>query len=275
MKETFFEYLDIIQVFFQNIINNILNFDYVTFFIDYFENFWMEDFFKIIVVYWFLLWVAIIIWVTRDILARSNSILLQLFSILLVVFLTPIFGLIIYFIIRPAHKKYDEYDDEYEEVYEEVSEENPENLENFEKNINQKIKQEKEIVKTDIFLEKVTCYNCHYHIEEDFKFCPNCESQLLDNCKQCSKQIKSNWKICPYCALKITKEEKNIEEEEKEEELEEEKKEEKPWFFSNLFSWKEEQIKKVEEKPIKIKVEKEAPVISEKGKNYKKNVAKK
>gem|GEM_PF-6115908 len=39
MKETFFEYLDIIQVFFQNIINNILNFDYVTFFIDYFENF--------------------------------------------------------------------------------------------------------------------------------------------------------------------------------------------------------------------------------------------
>jgi RNA polymerase subunit RPABC4/transcription elongation factor Spt4/cbb3-type cytochrome oxidase subunit 3 len=198
MKETFFKYLDNIQLFFQNIINDILTFDYITFFVDYFSNFNTEDFLKIVVIYLFLLWVAIIIWVTRDILARSNSIFFQLFCILLVVLLTPIFGLIIYFIIRPSYKKYED-EELYEEIYEELDDDEDSNRDKTENKIVSKVEEkikEEEIVAS---FEKITCYNCHYHIEENFKFCPNCEIKLLDNCKKCSKEIKTNWKICPYC----------------------------------------------------------------------------
>lgn len=51
--------------------------------------------------YLLLLWVSIIIWTTKDIISRTNNVVYQLISILLVVILN-IFGLLIYFGIRPA-----------------------------------------------------------------------------------------------------------------------------------------------------------------------------
>ncbi len=215
MKEIFFEYLDKIQIFFQNIIDDILNFDYSQAFVEYFNNFTMQDFLELVLIYFFILWIAIIIWVARDILSRSNSILLQMFSILLVVFLTPIFGLLIYFIIRPSHKKYED-DDYYEEIVEEVVDEETEKLkkeklekekklqEELEKLQEEKIKEEKlkeELKKEEILweLENITCYNCSWHIEEKFRFCPHCQVKLKYNCPKCKKEVKTNRKICPYC----------------------------------------------------------------------------
>ncbi len=233
MKEVFFEYLDSIQLFFQNIINNILEFDYSWFFVDYFSNFWFEDFLKLVLIYLFILWVAIVIWVTRDILSRSNSIIMQLFSILLVVFLTPIFWLIIYFIIRPSKKTIDE-DDYYEEVVEEVVDEDE--LKKQEKKCDKKEDEEeileKEVKKEELKneLEKITCYNCNFHIEENFKFCPNCEIKLKDNCKKCNEVIRTNWKICPYCWEKNEKKVIVIEPEKKQE-----KKEKKISFLEKIF----------------------------------------
>ncbi len=248
MNETFFKYLDTIQVFFQNIIDKIMNFEYVDFFTEFFWNLWTIDFLKWAMIYFFILWVAIIIWVTRDILARSNSIILQFLSILLVVFLTPILWLPVYFMIRPSTKKYDS-DELYEEVYEEEID-NDNNIPLKEENLDKKIEEEKLIAS----YEKITCYNCHYHIEEDFKFCPNCEIQLLDKCKKCFKEIKTNWKICPYCWEKI------ISKEEEQNNFKEENKPKK-WFFSSLFTWKKENIK--EEKKIEIKLSKKEEKILE------------
>ncbi len=248
MKDTFFEYLDIIQVFFQNIIDKMMNYDYIDSITEFFTNLHTIDFMKWALVYFFILWVAIIIWVTRDILSRSSSIILQFLSILLVVFLTPILGLPVYFMIRPSHKKYDE--DDYEEVYEEVEiDEDEQNNKSKEEVIKEKVEKE-ELVAS---FEKIMCYNCHYHIEEDFRFCPNCEIQLLDNCKRCSKQVKTNWKICPYCWDKI---EEEVKEEEKNTE------EKKKSFFSNLFSSEKKEIEN--KKTVKIKVEKKESKLDEK-----------
>jgi uncharacterized protein YacL len=51
--------------------------------------------------YLVLLWVSLIIWTTKDIISRTNNVVYQLISILLVVILN-IFGLFIYLGVRPA-----------------------------------------------------------------------------------------------------------------------------------------------------------------------------
>jgi len=61
-----------------------------------------------------LLWIAIILWVTKDITNRTNSLFFQIFSILLIIFLTPLFGLVIYLIIRPSRTLIEKYYEELE-----------------------------------------------------------------------------------------------------------------------------------------------------------------
>jgi len=51
--------------------------------------------------YLILLWVSLIIWTTKDIISRSNNVIYQIISIILVVVLN-IFGIFIYLGIRPA-----------------------------------------------------------------------------------------------------------------------------------------------------------------------------
>lgn len=55
----------------------------------------------IILGYLVLLWVSLIIWTTKDIISRSNNVIYQIVSILLVVVLN-IFGIFIYLGIRPS-----------------------------------------------------------------------------------------------------------------------------------------------------------------------------
>ncbi|MBA4336667.1 hypothetical protein C0416_02730 [bacterium] len=51
--------------------------------------------------YLVLLWISLIIWTTKDIISRSNNVVYQIISIILVVVLN-IFGIFIYLGIRPA-----------------------------------------------------------------------------------------------------------------------------------------------------------------------------
>lgn len=53
-----------------------------------------------IVLYMFIIWFCIVVWVAKDISNRTQSLLLQIFSILMVLFLTPL-GIFIYLLIRP------------------------------------------------------------------------------------------------------------------------------------------------------------------------------
>jgi hypothetical protein len=49
-----------------------------------------ETFLKMLLLYFFVFWIAIIIWVTKDIINRTNNVLLQILSISTVLFLTPL-----------------------------------------------------------------------------------------------------------------------------------------------------------------------------------------
>jgi hypothetical protein len=61
-----------------------------------------------IIIYVGLLWLAVIIWVTRDAIYRSDSLIFQVIAILLnIVF--PILGILIYLIIRPGKTTTERY----------------------------------------------------------------------------------------------------------------------------------------------------------------------
>jgi hypothetical protein len=61
-----------------------------------------------IIIYAGILWLAVIIWVTRDAIGRSDSLIFQVIAILLnIVF--PILGILIYLIIRPGKTTTERY----------------------------------------------------------------------------------------------------------------------------------------------------------------------
>lgn len=76
-----------------------------------------------VLVYFGLLWLAVIIWVTRDAINRSESLLFQVFAILLNI-IFPILGILLYLIIRPSKTTLDRYYEELEHrlILESISE---------------------------------------------------------------------------------------------------------------------------------------------------------
>jgi hypothetical protein len=66
-----------------------------------------------VVVYVGLLWLSIIVWVTRDAISRSNSLMFQVFAILLNIGF-PVLGTLLYLIIRPGKTVMERYYEELE-----------------------------------------------------------------------------------------------------------------------------------------------------------------
>lgn len=154
-------------------IYNFLNFDYIWFLSSIFSMLTFETFLKFLIIYFFIVWIAIIIWVIKDIINRTNSILFQIFSILTVLLWTPLW-IVVYLLIRPSKTLFEQY-------YEEASIE-----EDFDEN-----KENKE--------DKYLCPFCQYQIQSDYKFCPNCRECLKKVCNFCQKELNPKWTICPYC----------------------------------------------------------------------------
>lgn len=43
----------------------------------------------------------------------------------------------------------------------------------------------------------IACPSCGQALQEEFKVCPYCSFSL--RCKQCDQPVRSGWKVCPYC----------------------------------------------------------------------------
>jgi len=163
-------------------IQNIINYDYFDFFSKIINSLSFELLLKIIVIYFFIVWIAIIIWVTKDIINRTNNILLQTFSILTVLFWTPLW-IVIYLLIRPSKTLFEQY-------YDEVDIEQLQELD---------LEENKEIKPPLNLEEKTQCHNCGYSISNEYKYCPNCRICLKKECLNCKKTISPEWTICPFC----------------------------------------------------------------------------
>jgi RNA polymerase subunit RPABC4/transcription elongation factor Spt4 len=129
-----------------------------------------------------LLWLSIIIWVTRDSIHRSNSLLFQTFSILINI-IVPILGVLFYLIIRP----------------------NRTSLEKYYEDLEQRMVEDTEVEKS------ITCEKCLTTLDEDYTYCPNCGIKAKKTCAKCKKHFPNMWSICPFCGTEFKKKEKEAE----------------------------------------------------------------
>jgi RNA polymerase subunit RPABC4/transcription elongation factor Spt4 len=126
-----------------------------------------------LIAYVVALWASLIVWTFRDIQSRTNDLLIQTLSTLLVVVFN-VLGLVIYFVLRP---------------HETVEEGYQRSLE--EETLLQEIEQ------------KEVCPGCHHTIEDDYQVCPYCRTRLRRECPQCTKLLDLDWNVCPYCTRQL------------------------------------------------------------------------
>ena len=123
----------------------------------------------IVVAYLLVMWVAALVWVYRDIIARTRDKATHAISVLLVaVFNLP--GLFIYLILRPKDTLADLYDRQLEA----------------------------EALLHELH-DQPLCPSCRRKVADDFTTCPFCRTQLRVACESCGKGLAFGWVLCPYC----------------------------------------------------------------------------
>lgn len=119
---------------------------------------------NIAAVLFIFLWVVTIIWTTKDIINRTNSFSLQVISIVLVTFLTPIVWLPIYFLVRPLSYKTD------------------------------RIPRREACAST-----LIPCYNCSTLNAKEYVCCIACGERLKIKCKECWNSYAHSFAYCNIC----------------------------------------------------------------------------
>lgn len=127
-----------------------------------FGNIWLVI--NILLVIFVFAWIISIIWVLKDISARTDSSFLQLISVVFVTFLTPIFWLPLYLVIRPIYYKKD-----------------------------------KMLWREAVMADVSFCLNCNSMNCSENEHCVNCGEPIKTSCKQCNSNYNSNYKYCPVC----------------------------------------------------------------------------
>lgn len=119
---------------------------------------------NIIVVFFIFLRIVAIIWVTKDIINRTNSFSLQVISILFVTFLTPLIWLPLYFLVRPMSYKKDRIP-------------------------------RREACASNL----IPCFNCHVLNPKEYTCCIACGERLKTKCKECWNSYAHSFAYCNSC----------------------------------------------------------------------------
>lgn len=125
---------------------------------------WMKDFFIVLISFFIFLRIVCIIWVWKDIASRTNNILLQIVSIILITVFSPFIGLPLYIIVRPVWYKKD--------------------------NIPRR---------EACALNMISCYNCGTFNPKEYECCIKCWEKLRIKCKQCTEQYPHSYQYCNKC----------------------------------------------------------------------------
>jgi RNA polymerase subunit RPABC4/transcription elongation factor Spt4 len=123
-----------------------------------------------------VLWVATAFFVWRDARRRSTSPLFQLFALILG-FIPPFLGALVYLVIRPPRT----IDEERALALEEHT------LQEIENDA----------------IPMRPCPSCGREIETDFIVCPYCRTQFARRCHACDRVLRLGWAVCPYCAEEV------------------------------------------------------------------------
>ena len=115
-----------------------------------------------------------IVWAFRDMRARSRDVLALVVAVLLVA-LIPLFGLIVYLMLRPRETLAEAYERSLEQEALLQAIEEPE-----------------------------TCPGCNRRVKADYLLCPTCHTRLKQACNVCQRAIHLQWSVCPYCGASAT-----------------------------------------------------------------------
>lgn len=125
---------------------------------------WIKDFFIVLISFFIFLWIICIIWVWKDIASRTNNILLQIVSIILITIFSPLIWLPLYIIIRPVAYKKDNIP-----------------------------------WREACALNMISCYNCGTFNPKEYECCIKCWEKLRIKCKQCTEQYPHSYQYCNKC----------------------------------------------------------------------------
>lgn len=119
------------------------------------------------------LWGGVTIWAFRDIHSRSRDILAQILATVLVLVM-PIFGLVVYLMLRPQETLADTYERSLEQEALLQAIEEPE-----------------------------VCPGCGQRVKSDYLYCPTCHTRLKRTCPECGRPLHLRWSLCPYCSASV------------------------------------------------------------------------
>jgi len=117
-----------------------------------------------------VIWFASILWVYRDISARTRDPVSQTIGVAIAVAL-PLIGLPIYFVLRPSETLQQAYD--------------------------RKIEQE--AILSELHSASA-CPECRRPVDDGFMVCPFCAASLREPCPNCNQLLRHAWRYCPHCA---------------------------------------------------------------------------
>ena len=115
------------------------------------------------------LWFSMIVWTYYDIRARSADLYVHIFATALVLVFN-VFGLLLYFILRPRETLAEAYERSLEE---------------------ESLLQELE--------DRLHCPSCRQRIHSDYVVCPSCHVILKNRCGACDRLVNPRWELCAYC----------------------------------------------------------------------------
>lgn len=118
-----------------------------------------------------VLWLSLVFWTFKDARKRIDDPIVIGVAVL-IAFVLPFIGALIYAILRPA-----EFLDEVKERELEMK------------------AMEQELLRS--------CPTCGEPIRSDFVACPGCRRNLRSTCSFCDRVLEPGWKICPYCGKEI------------------------------------------------------------------------
>src|SRR3954467_4035494 len=142
-------------------------------FTDFLNSDAVQLFFRAILIYIVLLWLATAFWAYRDMQQRTTNPIAPYLAATLIIVFTPlafIFAYFLYKIVRPK---------------ETVSEANERAL-----------AEEAMLVEIE---SQPHCANCSRPVDEEWIICPTCRNRLRRVCPNCSRLVELDWSLCAYC----------------------------------------------------------------------------
>jgi RNA polymerase subunit RPABC4/transcription elongation factor Spt4 len=125
---------------------------------------WRSDFWLLCCGVFCFFWIVALIWVIKDVNARTDSLGFQFLSILFILLLTPVFGLPLYMACRPQGWKWD-----------------------------------KTLWRQILLAKLQECENCHSTVPIEHDCCVSCGHVLKVACRECWEVYARGYAYCPFC----------------------------------------------------------------------------